>query len=157
MSIHITEKRILYATNDITMASPSPDPFLETNSCAPSQPAPAPAKRSLFKNRKPKVVKTTEQEAAEAVDFFSRSKEIFPEAMREKRERRERVERRKAEREEVRMRELEEEDAVRQRRDALDNEGSQDEFIAEGQGRRSKSRSYRLVAYSPPIHQDVHD
>lgn len=101
------------------------------------------------------MVKTAEQEAAEAVDFFSRSKEIFPGAIREKRERRERrerEERRKAEREEQRRREAEE-DAARQ----LEREGSQDEFRAEGREMRSKSRSYRFVACFLLVHQDLYD
>ena len=136
------------------MALPSPDPFTESNSEAPSQAAPAPAKRSLFKNRKPKVVKTAEEEAAEALDFFSRSKQVFPEAIREQRERREREEKRKQEKEEERRRreeedaerQLREEQRVQRRLDALRREGSQDEFNET----RRRSRSYRCAF---PSHQ----
>ena len=136
------------------MASPSPDPFASTPSDAHSQPAPPPAKRSLFKNRKLKVVKTAEEEAADALDFFSRSKQVFPEAIREQRERREREERRKLEKEEERKRladeyaasQLREEQRVQQRLDALRNEDSGEEYVAVGRHRESTSKNYRCVS-----------
>lgn len=75
--------------------SQSDDPFASTLS-QPSQPAPAPTKRLLFKNRQRNVPKPEpEVDATEAVDFFSRSKEIFPAAIEEQREREERRRKRK--------------------------------------------------------------
>ncbi len=76
------------------------DPFASADSAAPSQPAPAAAKRKLFfKNRRRSQPQPEEPNDGEAVDFFSRSKEIFPEAIRERREKREREEKRKKDKE----------------------------------------------------------
>lgn len=136
------------------MSSLAPEPITDAPADAPSQPKP---RRTLFKNRKPRVAKTAEEEAADAVDFFSRSKEVFPKAIQEKREKREREERKKRDAEAARKQRLEE-DARRdleiqeeraQRRFHVDEEGIVDEFDAEGRDRRSKSRSYRYVALHP--------
>jgi hypothetical protein len=78
------------------------DPFAD-DVAGPSQPAPAPAKRSMFKNRQRGVVAKAEPKGA--IDFFSRSREIFPESVRIKKEEREREKER--EREEARKRERE--------------------------------------------------
>lgn len=70
------------------------DPFADSDPAGgPSQlhvhgPAPAPARRAMFKNRNRTVVPRTEEAAQAAISFFSRSREIFPESLAiEKRER----------------------------------------------------------------------
>ena len=142
------------------MSSLAPEPITDAPADASSQPKP---RRTLFKNRKPKVVKTAEEEAADAVDFFSRSKEVFPKAIQEQREKREREERKKRDAEAARKQRLEEEakrdleiqEERKQRRFHVDKEGIVDEFNAEGRDTRSKSRSYRCVALHPsstPLH-----
>lgn len=136
------------------MSSPAAEPITDAPVDAPSQPKP---RRTLFKNRKPKIVKTAEEEAADAVDFFSRSKEVFPKAIQEQKEKREREERKKREEEAARKQRLEE-DAKRdaeiqeerkQRRFLVDKEESADECYGEGRTTRSKSRSCRYVALRP--------
>lgn len=134
------------------MSSPAAEPITNALADAPSQPKP---RRTLFKNRKPKFVKTAEEEAADAVDFFSRSKEVFPKAIQEQREKREREERKKREEEAGRKQRLEEEakrnsdiqEERKQRRFLVDKERSADGWNEEGRVMRSKSRSYRYVAF----------
>lgn len=134
------------------MSSPAAEPITDAPADAPSQPKP---RRTLFKNRKPKVVKTAEEEAADAVDFFSRSKEVFPKAIQEQREKREREERKKRAEEAARKQRLEEEvkrdleiqEERKQRRFLVDKDGSADGWNEEGRVKRSKSRSYRYAAF----------
>lgn len=136
------------------MASPAPEPITDAPAGASSQPKP---RRTIFKNRKPRILKTAEEEAADAVDFFSRSKEVFPKAIQEQREKREREERKKREEEAARKQRLEEEEEEEAQRDLEiqeernqrrfldDNGGSANEWNDEGRVTRSKSRSYRYV------------
>ena len=149
--LHTQSSKIATA---FTMSSPAAEPITDAPADAPSQPKP---RRTLFKNRKPKVVKTAEEEAVDAVDFFSRSKEVFPKAIQERREKREREERKKREEEAAKNQRMEEEakrnleiqEERKQRRFLLDKEdlgGSGDEFNAEGRATRSKSSSYRYDA-----------
>jgi len=116
------------------------DPFAD-DVAGPSQPAPAPAKRSMFKNRQRGAVSKAEEPKG-AIDFFSRSREIFPESVRIKKEEREREKER--EREEARKRErskslkLEE---VRRRSEGRDGEVTgRDEDEDEGRATKKNKR-----------------
>lgn len=110
--------------------SQSDDPFA-TSLSEPSQPAPPPTKRLLFKNRQRHVPKPEpEVDAAEAVDFFSRSKEIFPAALEEQRERDERRRKRK-EKEKQKENVKIEKGAVAA--------GSDDEYVEQRTAKRHKS------------------
>lgn len=133
------------------MSSPAPEPITDAPADAPSQPKP---RRTLFKNRRPKVIKTAEEEAADAVDFFSRSKEVFPKTIQEQRQKREREERKKREEEAARKQRLEEEakrdleiqEERKQRKFLVGQEASADEWDEDGRVTRSKSRGFRYVA-----------
>jgi hypothetical protein len=145
---------------DITMA----DPFVDDDA-RPSQPAPAPAKRSMFKNRQRTSVPKTEEPQA-AIDFFSRSREIFPESVRIEKEEREREEARKRER--GRSKRLKGDEVTRGKRGSDGEAANEDDdeggarkknkryvdFIGRGEGEWQANRSAsQLRVLTPPLRE----